>query len=90
MCVCVYTGILLSHKKNKFQSVLVRWMKLEPVIYSKVSLKQENRYILMHMYMESRKMVLMNLLAGKEWRCRDREQTCADSGRRKEWDEWRK
>ena len=51
MCVCVYTGILLSHKKNKFQSVLVRWMKLEPVIYSKVSLKQENiSYINAYVY----------------------------------------
>ena len=30
--------------------------------------------------MESRKMVLMNLFAGKEWRCRYREQTCGHSG----------
>ena len=30
--------------------------------------------------MESRKIVLMNLLAGKEWRCRRREQTCGRSG----------
>ena len=40
--------------------------------------------------MEARKMVLMNLLAGKEWRCRCREWTCGHSGRRREWDEWRK
>ena len=26
--------------------------------------------------MELRKMVLMNLLAGQQWRCRHREQTC--------------
>ena len=31
--------------------------------------------------MESRKMVLMNLFAGQQWRCRHREQTCAH-GRR--------
>ena len=40
--------------------------------------------------MESRKMVLMNLFAEKEWRCRYREQSCRHSGRRKEWDKWRK
>ena len=40
--------------------------------------------------MESRKMVLMNLFAGKEWRHRHREQSCGHSGISKEWDEWRK
>ena len=30
--------------------------------------------------MESRKMVLMNLFAGQEWRCRCREWTCRHSG----------
>ena len=28
------------------------------------------------MYMKSRKMVLMNLSAGRQWRCRHGEQTC--------------
>ena len=28
------------------------------------------------MYMESRKTVPMNLLAGQPWRCRHREETC--------------
>ena len=27
-----YNGILLSHKRNAIESVLVRWMNLEPVI----------------------------------------------------------
>ena len=34
--------------------------------------------------MESRKMVPMNLFAGQQWRCRDREQivdTCSGGGR---------
>ena len=36
-------------KMNKFESVLARWMNLEPVIQSKVSQKQKNKYcILMH------------------------------------------
>ena len=40
--------------------------------------------------MESRKMVLMNLLAGKEWRRIHREWTCEHSGGRREWEDWRK
>ena len=56
-------------KKNPFESGLVRWMKLEPVIQSEVSQKEKNKYcILTHIYMESRKMVLMKLLAGQDWR----------------------
>ena len=36
-------------KKNAFESVLMRWMKLEPVIQSKVSQKEKHQYsILMH------------------------------------------
>ena len=38
-------------KRNEFESVLVRWMNLEPVIQSEVSQKEENKYhILMHIY----------------------------------------
>ena len=33
----IYNGILLSHKRKAFESVLVRWMNLEPVIQSKWS-----------------------------------------------------
>ena len=32
------------------------------------------------MCMESRKMVLMNLFPGQEWKCRHEEQTCGHSG----------
>ena len=47
--VHIYNGLLLSHKKNESESVLVRWMKLEPVIQSEVSQKEKNKYcILMH------------------------------------------
>ena len=36
-------------KKNAFESVLMRWMKLEPVIQSEVSKKEKQQYsILMH------------------------------------------
>ena len=30
--VHIHSGILLSYKKNTFESVLMRWMKLEPII----------------------------------------------------------
>ena len=33
-------------KKNKFESVLVRWMNLEPVTQSEVSQKEKNKYSL--------------------------------------------
>ena len=38
-------------KKNTFESVLVRLMKLEPIIQSEVSQKYKHQYnILMHIY----------------------------------------
>ena len=38
-------------KKNTFESVLMRRMKLEPIIQSKVSQKEKHQYsILMHIY----------------------------------------
>ena len=38
-------------KKNSFESVLMRWMKLELIIYSEVSHKEKHQYsILMHIY----------------------------------------
>ena len=38
-------------KKNAFESVLMRWLKLEPIIQSEVSQKEKHQYsILMHIY----------------------------------------
>jgi len=38
-------------KKNAFESVLMRWMKLEPTIQSEVSQKEKHQYsILTHIY----------------------------------------
>ena len=38
-------------KKNAFESVLMRWMKLEPIIQSEVSQKEKHQYsIIMHIY----------------------------------------
>ena len=38
-------------KKNSFESVLMRWMKLEPIIQNEVSQKDKDHYnILTHIY----------------------------------------
>ena len=38
-------------KRNAFESVLMRWMNLEPIIQSEVSQKEKDRYcILTHRY----------------------------------------
>ena len=38
-------------KKNAFESVVMRWMKLEPIIQSEVSQKEKHQYsILRHIY----------------------------------------
>ena len=40
-----------ASKKNTFESVLMRWMKLEPIIQSKVSQKEKHQYnILTYIY----------------------------------------
>jgi len=73
--VHIHNGTLLSHRKNTFESVLMRWMNLELIIQSEVSQKEKDKYcILMHIYMESRKMVLKNLFIGQQWRNRRTEQ----------------
>ena len=41
----------LAIKKNAFESVLMRWIKLEPIIQSEVSQKEKHQYsILTHRY----------------------------------------
>ena len=41
----------LAIKKNTFESVLMMWMKLEPIIQSEVSQKEKHQNsILMHIY----------------------------------------
>ena len=47
--VHIYNGILLSNKKNAFESVLARWTSLEAIIQSEVSQKEKDKYrILTH------------------------------------------
>ena len=49
-------------KKNAFESFLMRWMKLEPIIQGEVSQKEKHKYcIFMYVYMEFRKMAMIIL-----------------------------
>ena len=49
--VHIHNEMLLSHKMEHLESVLMRWMNLKPIIQSEVSQKEKDKYrILMHTY----------------------------------------
>ena len=49
--VQIHNRILSATRRNAFESVLMRWMNLEPSIQSEVSQKEKDKYhILMHIY----------------------------------------
>ena len=82
--VGIYNGIVFSHKTEWIWvscSEVDEPKALEPrLIHSEIGQKVKNKYcILTHIYLKSRKIVLMNLFAEKEWRHRHREQTCGHS-----------
>ena len=76
-----------SIKRNALESVLMRWMNLEPVIQSEVSQKKRNT-VYERIYMEFRNTVPMTLHAGQQRRHRRKEQTLGLSGR-SGWDDLR-
>ena len=45
-------------KKNIFESVLIRWMNLEPIIHNEVSQKEKDKYCIWNL----KKMLLLLLL----------------------------
>ena len=57
----------------------MRWMNLEPIKHSEVSKKEKNKYHVLTWNLCS--MVLKNLFAGQQWRCRHRTGL---------WTQWRK
>ena len=59
-------------KRNAFESVPMRWTKLEPIIQSEVSQKEKYKYHILIQYMEAEEMALMNLFSGWQWRNRQR------------------
>ena len=39
--------MLLNHKKNEFESILVKWINLEPVIQNELSQKEKDKYCIL-------------------------------------------
>ena len=75
-------------KKNSFESVLMRWMKLEPIIHSEFSQKKKKTPIqYTNIYMEFRKMAMTTLYARQEKRHRCVFQTFGLRGRGRGWDD---
>ena len=60
-------------KKNTFESVLMSWMKLEPIIQREASQKEKHQYKCI--YMEFRKMVTITLYVRQQKRHRCIEQS---------------
>jgi len=73
-------------KKNTFESVLMRWRKLEPIIQSEVSQKEKHQYSILTQF---RKMVMMTLYARQQKRHRCIELAYGLCGRGRGWDDLR-
>ena len=71
--VHIHNGISLSHKKEHIESVLMRWMNLEPIIQSEVGQKEKDKHCILTHIHGTKKMVLNNLVTGKQWKNRHRE-----------------
>ena len=68
--VHVSMGYYSAIKRNTFESVLMRWLNLEPIIQNEINQKEEDKYCILththththiYIYMEFRKMILMIL-----------------------------
>ena len=92
--VHIHNGILLSYKRNAFDSVLMKWRKLEPVLQNEVGKRKTNivntyiyvcsymyTYIHTYMVLHTYLMLLTILSARQQCRCRYTEQTCGQWGR---------
>ena len=82
-----YNNLIRQIKKNTFESVLMTWIKLEPIIQSEVSQKEKHQYsILMQIY-GIQKDGMMTLYARQQKRHRCKEQNFGLCGRRRGWDD---
>ena len=57
--VHIYNEYYSVIKRNSFETVLIRWMNLEPIIQSEASQRNIN-IVYLYICMESKKMVLVN------------------------------
>ena len=73
-------------KKNTFDSVLMRWMKLEPITQNEVSQKEKHQKCI---FMEFRKTVTMTLYVRQQKRHRRKEQSFGLCRRRRGWEDLR-
>ena len=73
-------------KRNKFESVEMRWVKLEPVIQIEVNWKEKSKYTDTYIYIEYRKIAVM--FCGRNINA-DIENGLLDKAGEGEWDELR-
>ena len=73
-------------KRNTFESVLMRWMNLEPIIQSEVSQKEKKQVSYINTYIWNPER--FEQIAGQQGRHRCREQTCGHRVGRRGWDKW--
>ena len=76
-------------KKNAFESVLMRWMKLELIIQSEVNQKEKHQYSILTRIYEFVEMVMMTLYVRQQKRHRCKEQIFGLCGRGRGWDDLR-
>ena len=74
-------------KKNTFESAVMRWMKLEPIIQSEVSQKEKHQYSILIIHMEFRKMVMITLYVRQQKRHRCVEQSFGLCERGRGWED---
>ena len=51
----IYSGILLSHKKNKMMPFAVTWMNLEIIILNEGNQTQKDKYCMISLYAKPKK-----------------------------------
>ena len=58
--VCIYNGILLSHKKNEIMPFAATWIDLEMIILAELSQREKDKYHTIS-HVECTKMTQLNL-----------------------------
>ena len=58
-------------KRKTVESVLMRWMNLEPIIQSDVSQKEKDKYRILTHTFGIQKILLFILFTGQQWRHRE-------------------